>query len=191
MERPIARRDAGSTTVGATLETYNGEALRWFEWIAIFHALVHQTPRTLAEKLAILTKHLSTDCRIVVYGSAGDEEAYKCALQRLKATYGRRDVMRAVHLQALDRLEVPRNNPAEFCRFAERVRGHLIDLSRIGESGQTDIIERITQRLQLSDRLAWNDGGRHWSAGPSTILEPGYARARWRTRILTPLPPSN
>lgn len=89
-----------------------------------------------------------------MHGSGGDEEAYRSALWRLKETYGRRDVMSAVHLQALGRLEVLRGNPAEFNWFAERVRGHLIDLSRIGESSQTDIIERITQRLQLNDRLA-------------------------------------
>ena len=159
LERPFVRvENDKNSSIKATLRVYHGEALRWFEWIAMFHSLVHQTGKCPAEKLAILTSHLSDECRVIIYGCGGDEESYKIALQRLKQTYGRRDVMRAIHFQALDNLEAPRGNPTEFCRFAERVRGHLIDLTRIGEMGHADIIEKITLKLQLNDRLAWNDG---------------------------------
>ncbi len=159
LERPLIRSDFDkNSSIRASLRIYQGEALRWFEWIAMFHSLVHQTSKSPAEKLAILTSHLSDECRVIIYGCGGDEECYKIALQRLKETYGRRDVMRAIHFQTLDNLEAPRGNPTEFCRFAERVRGHLIDLTRIGEMGHADIIEKIALKLQLNDHLAWNDG---------------------------------
>jgi hypothetical protein len=51
-----------------------------------------------------------------------------------------------------------KNDPAAFKRFAEKIRTHLFDLSRIGESSSADLIEKISLRLQLQDRLAWNDG---------------------------------
>ncbi|XP_045030400.1 uncharacterized protein LOC123477414 [Daphnia magna] len=54
-------------------------------------------------------------------------------------------------------MEAPRNDPQSFQRFAERVRTHLFNLATIGESGHVDIIERLTLKLQLTDRLAWND----------------------------------
>ena len=60
--------------------------------------------------------------------------------------------MRAAHHQAIKRLE-PKQDPASFKRFAERIRTHLFDLSRIGETGTTDLIERICLKLQLPDRL--------------------------------------
>ena len=59
-------------------------------------------------------------------------------------------------------MEAPRNDPQSFKRFAERVRTlfslHLFNLSAIGETGHADIIERLTRKLELTDRLAWNDG---------------------------------
>jgi hypothetical protein len=64
--------------------------------------------------------------------------------------------MRAAHHQAIQKLET-KQDPASFKRFAERIRTHLFDLSRIGETGTTDLIERICLKLQLPDRLAWNE----------------------------------
>lgn len=65
--------------------------------------------------------------------------------------------MRAAHLQAIDNLEL-KNDPVIFKRYAEKVRTHLFDLSRIGEMTSVGLIEKICLRLQLHDRLAWNDG---------------------------------
>ncbi|KZR97520.1 Uncharacterized protein APZ42_007556, partial [Daphnia magna] len=49
---------------------------------------------------------------------------------------------------------------ASLRRFAEKVRTHLFNLSCIGETGDADIIERLAQKLQIQDRLSWNDGRR-------------------------------
>jgi hypothetical protein len=65
--------------------------------------------------------------------------------------------MRATHIQAIEKMEL-NNDPAAFKRFAEKIRTHLFDLNRIGESSSPDLIEKISLRLQLQDRLAWNDG---------------------------------
>jgi hypothetical protein len=65
--------------------------------------------------------------------------------------------MRATHIQAIEKMEL-KNDPAAFKRFAVKIRTHLFDLSRIGESSSADLIEKISLRLQLQDRLAWNDG---------------------------------
>lgn len=57
----------------------------------------------------------------------------------------------------MDRIESPRGDPASFRRFAERVRTHLFNLTCIGETSHADLIERLTQRLPVADRLVWND----------------------------------
>jgi hypothetical protein len=144
------------SSVSAELDPFDGKALEWFTWINLFRALVHDTPKSPGEKLALLKKLLRGDCLDQVYGLGGGESAYIEALVRFKQTYGRRDVMRAAHHQAIKRLE-PKQDPTSFKRFAERIRTHLFDLSRIGETGTTYLIERICLKLQLPDRLAWNE----------------------------------
>jgi hypothetical protein len=109
--------------------------------------------------LALLKHYLKGECLDVVYGLGGGESAYKQALVRLKETFGRRDVMRAAHIQAIERLEF-KNEPRVFKRFAKRVRTHLFDLSRIGEASSADIIEKVCFRLNPQDRLDWNAGRR-------------------------------
>ena len=52
LERPLVRGDCDKgSTIKATFRVYHGEAIRWFDWIAMFHSLVHQTSQSQAEKL--------------------------------------------------------------------------------------------------------------------------------------------
>ena len=157
-EQPHGQEKGGKSSVTVQLEVYSGRALDWFAWISMWFALVHITRKTASEKLAILKNYLKGDLADIVYGHGGGESGYKEALQRLRSTCGNRTVIRAAHLQALDRMDAPKNDPQSFKRFAERVRTHLFNLSTIGESGHADIIERLALKLQLSDRLEWNFG---------------------------------
>ena len=160
-EKPLViRGDSRHSSVRVDLEIYSGRAVDWFEWIELFHALVHRTSKSPGEELAILKRNVRGDTADIVYGLGGGEGAYKDALRRLKSTCGSRSVMRAVHLEALNREEAPKGDPASFRRYAEKVRTHLFNLSYIGEAGHADIIERLAQKLQIQDRLAWNDGRR-------------------------------
>jgi hypothetical protein len=156
---PVHSKFSSRSAVSAELDVFHGKALEWFAWIDLFRALVHDTPKTAGEKLALLKHYLKGECLDVVYGLGGGESAYKQALVRLKEAYGRRDVMRAAHIAAIDRLEF-KNEPRVFKRFAERVRTHLFDLSRIGAASSTDIIEKVCLRLNQQDRLDWNAGRR-------------------------------
>ena len=124
----------------------------------MWHALVHITRQTASEKLAILKNYLKGHLADIVYGHGGGESGYKEALQQLKSTSGDQTVIKAVHLSALNHMEAQRNDPLSFKRFAEHVRTHLFNLSTIRETGHADIIERLTRKLPLTDRLAWNDG---------------------------------
>lgn len=64
---------------------------------------------------------------------------------------------RGAHIQAIDRLEL-KSDPRMFKKFAEKIRTHFFDLSRIGEVSSPDVIEKVCLRLSLHDRLAWNEG---------------------------------
>ena len=154
---PVIQPRGSRSSVSAELDLYNGKSLDWFSWIDVFKALVHDTPKSAGEKLALLKRYVRGDCLDIIYGLGGGESAYIEALVRLKQSCGRRDVMRAAHIQAIDKLEF-KNDPASFKRFAEKIRTHLFDLTRIGEASTADIIERVCQRLSLHDRLAWNEG---------------------------------
>lgn len=65
----------------------------------------------------------------------------------MKEAFDRRDVMRAAHLQAVDRLDHRKNYALSFKKFAERVKTHLIDLLRIGGGCAVDVIEKICLKL--------------------------------------------
>ncbi|KAK4006379.1 hypothetical protein OUZ56_011532 [Daphnia magna] len=131
--RPPIRMESGSNSaVRAELPDFGGKALEWFAWIDLFRALVHDTSKAAGEKFSILKRHLRGDCLDVFYGLGGGEAAYIQALVILKENYSRRDVMRAAHIQALEKLEIHKNDPASFKRYAKK--------------------------LQLNDRLACNAG---------------------------------
>lgn len=155
--QPVIQPSGYRSSVSADLEVFGGNALDWFSWIDVFKALVHDTPKSPGEKLALLKRYSRGDCLDVIYGLGGGESAYVEALVRLKQTFGRRDVMRAAHIQAMEKIEL-KQDPSTFKRFAERIRTHFFDLTRIGETSVADLIERVCQRLSLHDRLAWNEG---------------------------------
>jgi len=122
---------------------------------------VHDTNKSPGEKLALLKQSLETEEYEVFANFGGGEGAYKEALFRLKQYFGRRDVIRNAHKAAIDKLMVDK----DLRRFAERIRGHLFALTRIGEVSSSEIIERVV--LKLPDQVAWNDkrkgGEREWS----------------------------
>lgn len=61
------------------------------------------------------------------------------------------------HQQSLERLDLTKSYPKAFRSFANRVRTHLFHLSRIGETNHhSEMIEKLSQRLTLNERLAWN-----------------------------------
>jgi hypothetical protein len=182
---PISNKLSARSAVSAELASFQGKALEWFEWIDLFRALVHDTPKSPGEKLALLKRYLKDECLDVVYGLGGGETAYIQALVRLKETYGRGDVMRAAHLQALDRLEL-KGEAGLFKRFPEKVRSHLFDLNRIGETSTADVIEKICLKLTLQDQLDLNEE-RHGRLERRSlnILGPCSVRGRRHTKMRT------
>ena len=100
--------------------------MKWFEWISLFKALVHDAGQSPAEKLAILKRNPKGYCKKLAQGFGGGEPEYKEALLRLKQECGRRDVMRIGHLQKLNTLHLEKEDVSSFRRFAEDARFHLL-----------------------------------------------------------------
>jgi len=143
------------SSVQSEMEEFSGRAMNWFRWSDLFFLLVHQSGLTTGEKLAILLRKLKGDARDLVYGLGGCEDAYKEALRRLKQAYGRRDVMREAHKQALDKLDFNKGDPASFKRYTEKIRTHLFDLNRLTGVCTEDIIWEICLKLEPVDCIAW------------------------------------
>ena len=141
------------SSVNANLEPFSGKSLDWFSWIDLFRALVHDTGKAPGEKLAILKRNLRGDGLNIVYGLGGGENAYKESLLRLKETVGSRDVMRAAHQQAIERLEIGRQGSGSLSRYAEQIRTHLFDLNRIGGASAVEVIDKICRNLRVPERV--------------------------------------
>jgi len=157
IDRPlpcINRRDNSSVKV--KLEPFSGQSLEWFTWIDQFRSLVHLTSMEPGEKLALLHSFVTFDAKYCIAGLGGSEAAYKQALRRLFQTYGRRGVMRVSIRVALSELKLSHDDPTSYQRYADRTRNYLFDLSRIGETCPSDVVDGICNRLRLEDRLAWN-----------------------------------
>jgi len=154
-ERPVRWDPTRPYSSSAHPGDFSGTALEWFTFADLFNALIHRSPRSVAEKLAALKRCLKGECTHLVIGAG--EAAYKEGLRRLKAEYGDRSVMRVAHMQEIESTDLS-SNPAVFKRAAIIIRTHLFDLSRIGETNNADVIARISHKLDLNDRLAWNAG---------------------------------
>ncbi len=145
------------SSVTIKLDIYTGRAVDWYSWVDLFKSLVHDTAASPGEKLAILKTHLHGSCLSSVRGFGGGELAYKEALTQLKNDCGRKDVMRLAHASLLDALDYKKGDSAALLKFANQVRVHLFELSRVGERAHTDVIEKVCSKLQQQDRLAWNE----------------------------------
>lgn len=138
------------------LEKYNGSSLKWFEWIGMVQALVHDTPLSPAEKLAKLKHSLTGKCSDIIQGIGGGEIAYKEVLKRLKEKCGNREVMKAAHLTYLDNL-IPGKTQNDFVKFTEHVRSHLFALNQLeGPSSNPSLIYKICSKLRRSTLVSWN-----------------------------------
>jgi hypothetical protein len=186
---PVVPSRSSRSSVSVDLEVYQGRTLDWFVWIDIFKTLVHDTPKSPAEKLAILKRFLRGDCLNAIQGLGGGEAAYMEALVRLKQSCGRRDVMRSAHIQAINKLEF-KQDPTTFKRYAERIQSRFFDLTRIGETSTADLIERVCQRLPppppLIESLGTRERKERWIIGASMISASGLADALTSTRMPTP-----
>ena len=157
VEEPLESHLTGCQSLKSPLpEPFTGIALHWFNWAETFYSSVHHTRKPISEKLTLLKKSLAGSCSHYVMGAG--ESAYREGLKRLRDEFGKRDVMRAALCEALKNVQLPSGNPTGFKKASMIIRAHLFELSQIGETQNSDIINRICQRLQLADRLAWNEG---------------------------------
>jgi len=139
------------------LPVFPATFLDWFWWIDLFHSLIHCSSADPAEKFAVLKEKVKdTEAKHLVYGLGGGEDYYKEGLRRLKLRYGNRKIIRSAHVQVLESMEFRGVNAAIFLSTAERARTHLFDLSRVGGTCHSDLIERICRKLPKDARIAWN-----------------------------------
>ena len=154
---PTPSKGAGRSTVRAKLETYDGKVLGWFNWIGLFRSLVHDTWMSADEKLGLLKQSVKGDHESFLKALSGGESAYRLALKHLKSACGSRALLQAANIRRLEQLEpASPDSPSAFYCYAEQVRLHLFDLTRIGEASNSSVIEKITSRLTVEDRRDWN-----------------------------------
>jgi len=139
------------------LPVFPATYLDWFWWIDLFYSLVHNTAADPSEKLAILKEKLKdTDAKNLIYGLGGGEDYYKEGLRRLKDCYGNRKIIRSAHVQVLEAMDFKGLDSSAFRATAQKARTHLFDLSRIGGTCHSDLIERLCRNLPKDARVAWN-----------------------------------
>jgi hypothetical protein len=107
-----------------------------------------------SEKLGLLKQSVKGDHESFLKALSGGESAYKLALKNLKSACGSRALLQAANIRRLEQLEA--DSPSAFYCYAEQVRFHLFDLTRIGESSNSSVIEKITSLLTVEDRRDWN-----------------------------------
>lgn len=81
--------------------------------------------------------------------------------------------MKIAHEQASLKLEVPRGDAAAFRDYAEKLRTHFFDFTRLGQTNPACLIEQIARKLTLNDRLSWNAGRGHGQLETRTLKQFG------------------
>ena len=122
--------------------------MKWFEWISLFKALVHDAGQSPAEKLAIRKHNLKRDCKKLTQGFGEGEPEYKEALRRLKQECGQRDVLRIGHLPKRNTLHPGKGDAISFRKFAEDAKSHVFDFGRLGGDYLGDVIENLNLTSQ-------------------------------------------
>ena len=155
-ELPVDEDPSGEQFSASPLpEPFSGRSLDWFAFAEVFYASVHHTRKSTAEKLVLLKRVLRSPASNLVIGAG--ERAYKNGLEMLLKEYGSRQIMREALRQELDAIQMGRDAVA-FKWSALSIRTYLFELSRIGESSNTDLILKLCQKLKQADLLVWNEG---------------------------------
>lgn len=158
IERPSTRMDMGQHLVMVTLKVFLGEAFHWIEWIGIFCSLVHQNIQDVCRE-ANCTYQLSVRCVLKCHPKQmWGERGLQIRISTPKGDLWTSECHACRPTTSPWQARYTSGNPAWLNRFAERVRRHLIDLSRRRESSKTDVIGQITQRLQSNIHLTLNNG---------------------------------
>lgn len=139
------------------LGQYDGSSLKWFKWIGMVEAIVHNTCMLPAEKLTMLENSLTGRCSGLIQNVGGGEASYKEVLKRLKEYCGDRRAIRAAHITSLHQL-YPGKSHSDLITYAEAVRSHLFEISLISlntDSSHPDLIGEICAKLPSSLVESW------------------------------------
>ena len=150
---------------------FDGKALYWLEWIALFRTSVHDVePSVSAGALrAALDPALA---RVCVTQSA-TEDGYKRTLMALKKKCGDRTILRVGLTALLLGLEPSSKVPGGRAAYAAEVRTRLQDLADIGHNDES-ILEKMLSKLTETERTSWriySFGGRDSTAQYGTWLQ--------------------
>ena len=145
------------SSVKSELPKFNGDLMEWKNFLGMFHALVHNTRKTYAEKLALLKTALGKEPAMLVKNINGGKKAYIRALTMLKERYGDAGEQRRVHREHLRKLpNVKQDDHVALQTFADEVRGVLAALEDDDGINEEDLVLEIAEKLPFSEHKEWN-----------------------------------
>ncbi|TRY68566.1 hypothetical protein TCAL_16534 [Tigriopus californicus] len=164
MENPTTEVPWGMNGARATLDLkmpkFNGNVVEFHEWANMFQALVHNSSKSVPEKIRMLKASLGESPRRLIYGFGNSESHYKAALKTLFKVFGGEELVVEAHTQEIENLpRVKPRDPQSLENLAFNLQGHLLIIQERVGPGDTlwgQIVRCVERKLDKETFNAWD-----------------------------------
>lgn len=136
---------------------FNGEVVQFSEWFNMFQALVHDTGKSVPEKMGLLKASLSPSCKDLLAGFGNSGTHYIQALRLLHQVFG--DEKQA-HLRAIESLSlVKARDNKSLASFTFKLQGQLLIIQehvRAGDSAWGHLENVFERKLEQETFNMWD-----------------------------------
>ena len=115
---------------------FKGDILEWTSFWETFNAAIHTSSIPTVQKFDYLKEYLKGDARLIVENLELSDTNYQLAIDELKRTYGKKEVLIEAHMEKLDSLQ-PVKDPKEVTALRHlqlTIQSHITALESLGQS---------------------------------------------------------
>jgi hypothetical protein len=134
---PTATVPVGATTTRLPqrqIRHFKGDILEWTSFWETFNATIHTSSIPTVQKFDYLKEYLKGDTRLIVENLELSDVNYQFAIDELKRTYGKKEVLIEAHMEKLDSLQ-PVKDPKEVTALRHlqlTIQSHITALESLG-----------------------------------------------------------
>ncbi len=118
---------------------FKGDILEWTSFWETFNAAIHSSSLTTVQKFDYLKEYLKGEARLFVENLELTDANYQIAIDELKKTYGKKEVLISAHFEKLDSLQPVRDakDVAALRNLQLTIQSHISALETLGKGKTT------------------------------------------------------
>lgn len=144
-----------------TLTKFDGDPLKWTDWSGMFHAIIHQTEMSNAEKMTHLQQTVVGKAKSEIAGLLYNGELYDQALKRLESRFGKPHIVVQAHLDKLAKTPpVIENDATSVTTFSNVLNNIVWTFKGLGYEDDlraSSNVRTAVEKLPATLSLKWNE----------------------------------